>query len=269
MIEILFAPFVACLVLVGIHCYLGLHVLMRDVIFVDLSLAQIAALGVAVGTLLGAVPHSTESYLCALAFTVLGALLFALSRLRSRDVSQEAVIGIVYAVSTAVMFLILSHSAVDREEVEHMMVGRLLFVDWREIGVTASIYAGVALLHVLCARPFFAISRGGEGMRPGMVRLWDFVFYASFGVVVASSVQMAGVLLVFSFLIVPAACASLFWTGVRPRLVAGWVFGVVGSVIGVWASAELDFPTGASVVAALGLLFVGCAALAAVRRKAP
>jgi len=269
MLEVLAPAFVACLVLAGIHCYLGLHVLMREVIFVDLSLAQIAALGVAVGTLIGAAPHTTGSYLCALAFTVLGALLFSLSRLRSRDVSQEAVIGIVYAVSTALMFLILSHSAHDREEIGHMMLGRLLYVDWAEIAITAAVYAAVAVLHVVFRRPFFAISRGEESMGPGWVRLWDFVFYASFGVVVASSVQIAGVLLVFSFLIVPAAIASLFWTGVRPRLFAGWIFGVAGSVIGVWTSWELDFPTGASVVASLGGLFVVGVVVAGLRRTAP
>jgi len=265
MIEFLAAPFVACMLLVAIHCYLGLHVLVRDVIFVDLSLAQIAALGVAVGTLVGAVPHSVASYGWALAFTVLGALVFSLGRLKHRRVSQEAVIGIVYAVSTATMFLILSHSAVEREEVEHMMVGRLLFVDWAEIAITAGIYALIAVVHFVFRKPFFAITEGAAGMSMSAVRRWDFLFYISFGVVVASSVQIAGVLLVFSLLIVPAACASLFWGSLRGRLVGGWVFGVVGSTAGVAVSAAMDFPTGASIVAVLGAMFGLCALVSSLR----
>ncbi len=258
MIEFLAAPFVACMLLVAIHCYLGLHVLIRDVIFVDLSLAQLAALGVAVGTLVGAVPHSVPSYGWALAFTVFGALVFSLGRFQHRRVSQEAVIGIVYAVSTATMFLILSHSAVEREEVEHMMVGRLLFVDWTEIAITAGLYALIAVVHFAFRKPFFAITQGAEGMSMSAIRKWDFLFYASFGVVVASSVQIAGVLLVFSLLIVPAACASLFWSDLRGRLIGGWVLGVVASTIGIAVSAVMDFPTGASIIAVLGATFGLC-----------
>lgn len=269
MLEILLAPFVACLVLAGIHCYLGLHVIMRGVIFVDLALAQIAALGVAAGTIAGAVPHSGESYAWSLGFTLVGAAIFALGRMREQRVPQEAVIGIVYAVSTALMFLILSRSAVDREEIEHMMVGRLLFVDWHEIWATVGVYLAIAVVHVVCRRPFFAISRGEFDHSGLPARLWDFLFYASFGIVVASSVQIAGVLLVFSFLIVPAACASLLWGTVRARLLAGWGFGLAGSMAGVYASAQFDFPTGASVVVALGALFGGSTLIASLRRTEP
>lgn len=269
MLEILFWPFVACLVLTGIHCYLGIHVLMREVIFVDLALAQIAAVGVAAGTIIGITPHTTDSYLCALGFTTLGALVFALVRPAEKRVSQEAVIGIAYAVSSALMFIILSHTPVELEEIKHMLVGRLLFVGETEIGITAAVYVAVALVHVAFARPFFAISRGEIGGRsPMWVRGWDFVFYTSFGVVVASSVQIAGVLLVFSFLIVPAACASLFWNAVPLRLYAGWAFGTVGSVLGVYASWVFDLPTGASVVAAFGAMFAVCTLAAARRRRA-
>jgi len=205
-LEFLLPAFVACLVLTGIHCYLGMHVLQRQVIFVDLALAQIAALGVALGALVGVLPHTDASYLVSLAFTLLGAAVFALGRFRDGRVPQEAVIGIVYAVSTALMFLVLSRSALDRDEVEHMMIGRLLFVLWPEILVTVVIYSAVAALHWVLRERFFAISRGDvAGMSRGALRWWDFVFYATFGIVVSKSVQMAGVLLVFSFLVVPAA----------------------------------------------------------------
>ncbi len=260
MIDVLAAPFVACLLLTGIHCYLGIHVIMREVIFVDLALAQIAAMGAAMGTLFGLDPHSTGAFVCALAFTIVGAFVFSFGRFRDMRIPQEAVIGIVYAVSSAVAILVLSKIAIGREEIEHMLVGRLLFVGWAEIGGTALLYAAVGVVHALLRRKFFAISESAqEAERAGLsVRLWDFVFYATFGVVVTSSVQMAGVLLVFSFLVVPAACAMMFFRRVGRRLLAGWVVGIAASTGGLAASAVWDLPTGAAVVGVLGILFAAC-----------
>ncbi len=256
MLELLLAPLVACVVLAGIHCYLGLHVLMRGVVFVDLALAQIAALGVAVGAVAGALPHTASSYLWSAGFSTLGAALFAWWRFDHRRVPQEAVIGIIYAVSAAVTVLILSHSAIDKEEIDHMLLGRLLFVDWPEIGAAALVYAAVAGIHALCRRPFFAISRGETVRRTA---LWDFVFYATFGIVVSSSVQLAGVLAVFSFLIVPAACAALFCDTTTTRLFVAWGFALLASATGLCASAWLDWPVGAAVVTAFGAVFAVCA----------
>ena len=257
LLQLLAAPFVACLVLTGIHCYLGIHVLMREVIFVDLALAQIAALGAAAGVIMGVDPHSQQAYAFSLGFTFVGAAIFALGRFRDARVPQEAVIGIVYAVSSAAAIIVLSKSALEREHIEHMLVGRLLFVEWAEVGKTALIYGVIAVIHVLMRKPFFAVSRAGGQAQATVrcIRVWDFVFYATFGFVVTSSVQMAGVLLVFSFLIIPASCAMLFLTNIRGRLMAGWIFGLVGSAAGLSASAAWDLPTGAAVVAAFGVLF--------------
>jgi zinc/manganese transport system permease protein len=207
-LEIIAAPFAACLIITGIHTYLGIHVLVREVIFVDLALAQIAAMGVAVALIAGLPSGSMEAYLVSLAFTFGGAAMFAVLRFGDRWIPQEAFIGIVYAVGSALTVLLLSQSAVEREEIEHMLVGRLLFVDWLEVGITLAIYAAVALLYVVLGSRFFEISAAHAAGRAGATRLLDFVFYASFGVVVTTSVKMAGVLLVFSFLIVPARCSS-------------------------------------------------------------
>jgi len=271
MLDILFIPFIACLILTGIHCYLGIHILMRGVIFVDLALAQVAALGAAVAIALGHGAGSTDAYLFALGFTILGAAVFSVGRFREQRVPQEAVIGIVYAVTSAVTILVLSRSAGDRDEIEHMLVGQLLFVGWPTIVKTLAIYIPVALLHVALRRPFFAISRHGEGATPTRARLllWDFVFYATFGVVVTSSVQIAGVLLVFCFLIVPAACAALFATGVMPRLLLGWAIGALASLAGLFASGRWDLPTGPAVVAALGGAFLLASIAYALRRLRP
>jgi zinc/manganese transport system permease protein len=268
MYEFLIVAIVACLVLTGILCYLGIHVIMREVIFVDLALAQIAATGAAVGIWMGFDPHSSQAYACGLAFTLLGAAIFTVGRFRDARVPQEAIIGIVYAVSTAIVLLILSKVAVERDEIEHMLVGRLLFLDWLEVGIAAAVCAAAGGVHALVRRPVFAISTDAERARTEGVNvyLWDFVFYATLGLVVTVSVQLAGVLLVFSFLVVPASCAMIFFAGVRARLLAGWLLGLAGSAAGITASAYWDLPTGASVVTAFGALFAACSLVYGARR---
>jgi zinc/manganese transport system permease protein len=265
--EILAAPFAACLILTGIHCYLGIHVVMREVIFVDLALAQIAAMGAAVGVLAGLPPDSAVAYFCSLGFTFLGAGIFALGRFRGRRVPQEAVIGIAYAVSSALALLILSKIAVEQHEIESMLVGQLIYVGPGQVAKITAIYAAVALVHVVFRRPFFAVSEAGLNIEGAVrhVRAWDFLFYATFGVVVTSSVQVAGVLLVFSYLIVPAACAMIFFASLRARLIAGWLFGLAGSALGLLASARWDLPTGTAIVAGLGIVFALVVAAHGVR----
>jgi zinc/manganese transport system permease protein len=257
MMEFLAPALVACLLLASILCYFGLHVLLREVIFVDLALAQLAALGAAVGHLLSAHADSFATYLYSFAFTLAGAAILAWARPARRRLPLEAVIGIVYGVSAALVILVLSKSALDRDEVESMLTGRLLFAEWGEIGLMALLIGGVALLHVLLRRQFLEISEQSRACASSTPRqrLLDFVFYASFGVVVTSSVQLAGVLVVFGLLIVPASCAAIFFATIGGRLLAGWLIGTVASGAGIAASASWDLPTGAAVVTALGVAF--------------
>ncbi|MFN0149522.1 MAG: metal ABC transporter permease [bacterium] len=257
-------PFAACLVLTGIHAYLGLHVVERQVIFVDLSLAQIAALGTTIAFLAGHDLHGQTAYFFSLGFTLLGALIFALSRGTSRRVPQEAVIGIVYAVCAAVSILIVDRSPEGTEHLKYILVGNLLAVSPQEVAKMAVLYGVVGWLHWIWRRPFLAISTNpaGDEARRLRVRLWDFLFYATFGLVVTSSVAIAGVLLVFSFLIVPAVTAMLLARGVGARLAIGWAMGLVVSVLGIFLSYALDMPTGASVIATFGVVL----ALVAVGR---
>ncbi|MCB9838162.1 MAG: metal ABC transporter permease [Phycisphaeraceae bacterium] len=267
LLNILMWPMIACVILTGIHCYLGIHVLMREVLFVDLALAQVAALGAAAGAFIGVSVESTGNYFFALGFTMVGAALFALGRFRDRRVPQEAVIGIVYAVSSAAAILVLSKSATERDEIEQMLTGNLLWVGRHEVVKTALIYSLVALVHIVFARRFFALSRA-QTLDGGRDKLWDFLFYATFGVVVTSSVKMAGVLLVFCYLIVPASCAMLFFRGVRARLLAGWTIGLLGSLGGLTIAAVWDFPVGPSVVAVFGAVFAIGAAMSAIAPRA-
>ena len=259
-IEIMATPFIACLILTGIHAYLGLHVIEREVIFVDLALAQVAALGATVGFLFGFNLHETGSYFFSLTFALTGAALFALSRLKQQIVPQEAIIGIVYAVSAAAAILCLSKAPDGGEELKALFVGHLLFVDWAEIVKIATLYSIIGIVHWIFRKQFLLISQSpDEAYASGLsVRAWDFLFYATFAFVVTSSTEVAGVLLVFSFLVVPAVCGALLAKSIRGRLAVGWMLGISASVIGMAGSYFLDLPTGAAVVCTFGFMLIGC-----------
>jgi zinc/manganese transport system permease protein len=248
-------PFLATLVLVGIHVYFGLHVIKRGIIFVDLSLAQVAALGVTVSVLLGFGLDGVVSYMFAFAFALIGGTIFALTRDMEKRVPQEAIIGIVYAVSSAAAIIAVSHSPEGAEHIRYLMVGSLLTVTPLAIGKTAAVYALVGLFHWLARDRFLALSFG-PSQTGRTAKLWDFLFYASFAVVVTSSVKICGVLLVFVFLVVPSVFAALLTDRIGRRLVYGWLFGFVGSAIGIVLSFWLDTPTGATVVVTFGALLL-------------
>jgi zinc/manganese transport system permease protein len=266
MVEFLWAPLLACLVLTAIHVYLGLHVLARGVIFVDLALAQVTALGVTIAFLAGHAIQSDAAYWYALAFTLGGAALFAASRTRRAPVPHEAIIGIVYAVSAAAAVLVVDRAPQGGEHIKQILVGSILTITPGEVLALALLYAPIGLLHWLVRRPLLEISFDPEGAgAQRAVRAWDFVFYASFGVVVTSSVRLAGVLLVFAYLIVPATAAAALAASARGRLLVGWALGVLVSVGGLMASWTWDLPTGATVVVAFGVL-VAIVALALAAR---
>ncbi len=266
-IVMLFAwPFAALLVITAIHAYLGLHVVQREVIFVDLSLAQIAALGASIAVLAGLDLHGIGAYLYSLGFTLIGAAFFAFTRSDKNDVPQEAVIGIVYAVSAAAAIMIMDRLPEGAEHLKHIMVGNLLAVTPSEVIKMAGLYAVVGLLHWYWSASLLLISADPEkARREGYnLRLWDFLFYGTFGLIVTVSVPIVGVLLVFSYLIVPGVAALLFFNSLRSRLVFAWGMGALVSVIGMGISFWLDSPTGATIVCtfggALGLLAAGRAA---------
>ncbi len=265
-VEFLAAPFVASLILTGIHAYLGVHVVERGVIFVDLSLAQIAALGATIAMLLpfsSGDPHSSEVYWVSLLFTFIGAAIFSLIRTRRARIPQEAVIGISYAVASAATILAMSKSTSQAEHLKDMLVGNIIAVSWPDVLKTAGLYGIVGLFHYVFRKPFLAISMNHEQAEAtGVnVRLWDFLFYASFGFVVTSSVAIAGVLLVFCYLIVPSVAAMLYADTIGRRLAIGWTMGTIVSAAGVYLSLILDLPTGATIVCTFGLVLIIMAAV--------
>ena len=266
MLAFLAAPFVASLILTGIHAYLGVHVVERGVIFVDLSLAQIAALGAAIAILLpitGGDPHPPVVYWISLGFTFIGAAVFSTIRGQRARIPQEAIIGICYAVASAAAILAMSKATSESEHLKDMLVGNILAVSWNEVARTAGLYGAIGVFHYIFRKKFLAISLDHEKAEAqGLsVRFWDFLFYASFGFVVTSSVAIAGVLLVFCYLIVPSVAAMLYAENIGPRLAIGWTMGTIESALGVWLSLKLDLPTGATIVCTFGLVLVLMAAV--------
>jgi len=245
--------FVAAVVIAGIHCYLGLHIVSRGIIFIDLALAQIAALGYALALIMGYHIGDWQANFMALVFAMAGSLLFAFAQPLERRMPLEAVIGIGYVVSAAMAVLILSFSSSGTEDFEKLAMGNILVVSWHTITKTALIYIVVGGLHWFFRKKFMEATFSRIGARS---RLWDFLFYFSLGIVVTYSVAIAGVLLVFSYLVIPAVFALIFCDTIRSRLMCGWIVGFLISALGLWISFKFDFPTASTITTCFGLLFI-------------
>lgn len=250
---ILLPAFVMSALMVFSHTYFGLHVLARGIIFVDLALAQMAALGMSLAFLLGEEPHGLTAQLYAFGATLTAAFAFAGLRQISGKTTREVIIGCVYVVSTALSIVILSRSSQGMEELKSLFNGNILWVRWQEIAIVAGVYTVLALLHLVYRKRFYDLSFRAENTRqPGF--FWEFLFFASFAVVITLAVNIAGVLLVFAFLIIPAFSASLIAHSLSGRLLVGWGLGLCGAVAGLWLAFSADLPVGVTVVSMVGLL---------------
>ena len=263
---------VAALVLAGIHAYLGFHIVRRGVLFVDLALAQMAALGVALGVIVGLEHNEVASYMLALGMTFVGAALFAWLRGRATAVPLEAFIGVVFATAQALVFLVLEKSPSGPEHLKETLVGTLYTVDPAHIARVAALYAAIGILHFVLRRQFFEITNDPQGAKARGRRLflWDLLFYATFGLVVTSAVQIAGVLLVFGLLVIPAVAGVLATPHTGRALLVGWVFGFTSGVLGLLISVKWDLPAAPSILVTLSaMLMVHGALLALLRRGRP
>jgi len=256
--EMMATPVVAALVLVGMHGYLGTHVVRRSVIFVDIALAQMAAFGVAISMLFGAEVGTAAAFWVGLGSTFLGAILLSLTRSKVRKVPQEAYIGIVYVVFSAGMILVLSQVAHGGEEIHNLLVGSILWVSWGTVLKTAIVYGALAVLLYWWHKPFQRISIDSEAThQEGLsLQLWDFLFYMVLGTVVTISVQIAGVLMVFTILVVPSVMAMRIIKSARYQMIYLLLVGIIAVVCGSAVSYVYDLPTGATIVCAFGCLLV-------------
>ena len=267
--SLLIVPFFACLIIASIHCYMGMHIVKRGVIFVDLALAQSAALGTSIGLLYGYETTSLHAYALSLVFTFLGAALFALGRFNDEIVPHEAIIGIVYVVSSALSVLILDRSPHGLDEMKEMLVGNILFVTWHDILELFVLYLVLGILCFIFHKKFWDISvSAGEFVKKGNRKpLSDFIFYSIFGIMVTISVRIAGVLLVFSFLVIPAVCSLFFINKFLKGMILAWGIALIASFLGLYASSRFDMPTGAALVAAFGVVLVLSALIRPFFRK--
>ncbi len=267
---IMFPAFCECLVLVGIHSYLGIHVIKRKVIFVDLAFAQIAALGTLIAFLFGIPPHTTASFAFAIFLTAVGAAVFSLCRFRESKVPQEAIIGLVYAIAAAMAILLIDKAPHGAEHLKEIFTGAILWVQWESIVTAAVVYSAIGLFHYAFRKRFLLISEDPEmAWASGVnVRMWDFLFYLSFGVVITLSVDVAGVLIVFVFLVAPAILAMIVTNRLKVQLFLGWGLGVVVTSVGLFLAYVEDLPTGPAVIATYAVAMLIVAAAVYVARAA-
>jgi zinc/manganese transport system permease protein len=267
--EVMFWPIVACVLLPWLLVYLGLHVVQRGIIFIDIAMAQMASLGICVALLFRVDLHSPATFGIALGFTLLGAAIFSMTGKRTSQIPQEAIIGIAYVVAAAAAVLLLSRAAEGDEEIKQMLVGNILLVSPTDVWICFGLFAAVGVLHFVLRKNFLLVSydRDGAYAQGLRVRWWDFFFYAAFGLVVTSFVRIAGVLLVFSYLIVPAVCGINLAGSLSRRLLIGWLIALIGGVGGLFFSFWWDLPSGAAIVCTFGALLILISGLSLLRRK--
>ena len=262
--EVMFWPIVACVLLPWLLVYLGLHVVQRGIIFIDIAMAQMASLGICVALLFRVDLHSPATFGIALGFTLFGAAIFSLTGKRTSQIPQEAIIGIAYVVAAATAVLLLSRAAEGDEEIKQMLVGNILLVSPTDVWICFGLFVAVGVFHFLLRKNFLLVSydRDAAYQKGLNVRWWDFLFYAAFGLVVTSFVRIAGVLLVFSYLIVPAVCGINLAGSLARRLMVGWVIALIGGVAGLFFSFWWDLPSGAAIVCTFGALLILVSGLA-------
>jgi zinc/manganese transport system permease protein len=268
LISLMMWPLIASLILPWLLVYLGLHIVQRGVIFVDLALAQTAAFGTCASLVLGYDVHDWQSYAFSLGFTFVGAVVLTFTRSRDERVPQEALIGIVYVVAAAAAILALSKSAGGNEELQRSLVGELLLVKPNEVMKTFGFFLAVGFFHFIFRKKFLAISANPEAAAASglNVRWWDFVFYMLFGLVVTSFVHIGGVLLVFTYLVVPAVCATYLVNRIGAKFAVGWIIATVSSIVSLFITVQGDLPVGAAIVCVLGLVLVFVASISKFTR---
>ncbi len=262
-------PLIAVLILPWLLVYLGLHIVRRGVIFVDLALAQTAAFGTCISLMFGYDVHDWQSYAFSLGFTFVGAVLLTFTRSKDQKVPQEALIGIVYVVAAAASILALTRSAGGNEELQRSLVGELLVVTPSDVMKTFGLFVAVGVFHLIFRRKFLAISENPAAAAAGglNIRWWDFIFYMLFGIVVTSFVHIGGVLLVFSYLVVPAVCATYVVSSLRAKFAVGWGIATLASLVSLFITARVDLPIGAAIVCVLGLVLLVFLVIRKIIRK--
>jgi zinc/manganese transport system permease protein len=253
-------------VVLVLHTYMGLHVIRRTIVFCDLVLAQLAAFGALVGIALGIAYATPGSYLVSLVMVLLGSGLLAAINPRNPSIPREAVIGIMYALALVASLLLGDKLSGGEAYVTKTLAGSMLWASWTLVGVTAGAYVLLLLFHIRFRRQFIGLTERPDTLQNQ--KLWDFFFFATQGIITVLIVPIAGVLLAYSFLMIPAAIAAMFSRGWAAAVAIGWGTGLVACVMGIAASYSWDLPYGPTLVLSLGLFFLGAAAIRSLRPQA-
>ena len=234
--------------------YLGVHVVGRGIVFVDLALGQISSLGVAFGAFIGTGLTSIP-----LIFTLVGALLMSFINIKDKRLKQEAIIGILYAFSSALTVLLISKTPHGDSDIQEVLFGSILSISWQQISVIGIVFGSIALVHLVFFRKFFALTESfenGENHLIGILNVWNFLFYISIGLSIVFAVKVNGVIPVFSFLIIPAVSAILISKNKIIVIIIAFIISILASFFGLNFSFHYDFPGGSSIVTVLGIIFV-------------
>ena len=271
-IQFLFMPFLACLTMIGIFGYFGTHVLERKIVFIDIALAQIVAVGSAVAFIIWNVEaNNIIAYLCAFGFTLLAAIFYSFTNKRITQIPQEAIMGASYAIAAAGALFLLAMATGGNVHLEDMLTGSILWANWTDVITCVVVFGVVGLFHIVFRKNFKKISQSYQGaLNEGLkAPIWDFLFYVSLGIVITYSIRIAGVLVVFSFLIIPATFSALFTKSWKKRLVCAWLVGTIASILGLTFSYFFDFSSGPSIVSFLGLALIVAAIFKKLRKRRP
>ena len=266
-IGFILPPFIGCLFIVLINVYFGIHVIKREIIFIDIALASIAALGSVVGMVLFHSTHAEHSheshgilpYLFSLGFISIASYAFTMLKHRKISIPLEAIIGIAYAVATTLTVIILDKGAGGDVHVHDMLIGSVLWISWSQVIRIGTIVILVGTFHFIFRKKFLRLTECFQDAYREMKRpkSWDFLFYFSFGIVVVEAVNIAGILTVFAFLILPSSLAVIVSHSWASKLRTGWVAGISASFIGLVLSIKLDVPSAPVIIVLLGLFLLG------------
>ncbi len=252
-------------VVLVLHTYMGLHIIRRTIIFCDLVLAQQAALGALIGVALGIKYATGSSYVVSLVTVLIGSVLLSVIKPKNRMIPREAVIGIMFALALVAALLLGDKLSGGGAHVTKTLAGSMLWVSWKLVGITIAVYAVLIAFHYRFRDRFIGLSEAPD--RVEHQRWWDFLFFATQGLITVMIVPIAGVLLAYSFLMIPAAIAALFSTGWIRAVVVGWTVGFVACLVGLTASYHLNLPYSPSLVLSLGLFFFVAIVIRSVRRQ--
>ena len=257
-IKFMLPPFIAAFIIVGMHAYLGIHVIKRGIIFVDLAFAQIAALGAIVCLLFNLSAKSGYNYYFSFGFILIGSLIFSFVKSGNKQIPKEAIIGIVYGLSLAIAMVIADKISGGGEHIREILTGNILWVNWSIILKILITYIVIAVIHFFARKKFTAITNdyASKNSLNRSASLWDFLFFITFGIVITLSVPIAGVLLVFSFLIIPATISVIFAKSWKGQIAIGWIVGVLSILLGFWYSYVYNAPSCPAVICILGIFLI-------------